>query len=176
MFREYAKKLKNAWNGKQTENEKYAAVKQFVNAPRQGRLLDIGLGGDAMLQKLSDKRLALYGVDISSADRERSIDEIALMGLTKIDELPYHDEFFDCVTTVDTTTLWEDKMAAFAEILRVLKAGGQLLCAFDFDSDSGEGTPPRTLRESARLAGFENVRVKVLRSEGSYLLIGDKPC
>ena len=67
-------------------------------------------------------------------------------------------------------------MAAFAEILRVLKAGGQLLCAFDFDSDSGEGTPPRTLRESARQAGFENVKVKVLRSEGSYLLIGDKPC
>ncbi len=176
MLLEYAKKAKSAWDRRRSADEKFAAVKRFVSAPKGGRLLDIGTGSDAMLQCLSDKGLALYGVDISAADRERSIDEIALMGLTRIEELPYHDDFFDCVTTVDTTRLWEDKKAAFREILRVLKSGGQLLCTFSFDDNNGEGTPPRMLREQARQAGFENVRVKILHSEGCYLLVGEKPC
>lgn len=156
--------------------EKYAAVRQFVKATADGRLLDIGTGSDRLLQKLNDKGLKLYGVDISSADRSRSIDEIALMGLANINELPYNDGFFDYVTTVDTPELWEDKNAALTEIIRVLKNGGQLLCAFSFDKDTGTGTPPRALRAQARQAGFENVRVKVLRGDDCYLLMGEKPC
>lgn len=176
MFLEYAVKLKNAMNRRKEENEHYAAVRQYINAPEGGKLLDIGLGSDIMLQKLSDKGLDLYGVDISAADRDRSIDEIALMGQANIEELPYFDNFFDCVTTLHTPPLWKDKKAALTEILRVLKTGGRFVCLFTFDNDTGLGTPPRALREKARQAGFENVAVKILRSEGSYLLIGEKPC
>ena len=176
MFLGYADKLKNALNRRKEENEHYAAVRQFIKAPIGGRLLDISLGSDIMLQKLSDTKISLYGVDISSADRDRSIDEIALMGQANIEELPYFDNFFDCVTTLHTPPLWEDKKAALTEILRVLKAGGRFVCLFTFDNDTGLGTPPRALREKARQAGFENVAVKILRAEGSYLLVGDKPC
>lgn len=176
MFLEYAGKLKNVLNRRNEENEHYAAVRQFINVPSGGRLLDISMGSDKMLQKLSDKQLNLYGVDISSADRNRSIDEIALMGQADIEELPYFDNFFDCVTTIDTPPLWKNKKAAFTEILRVLKAGGRFVCVFTFDSDTGLGTPPRGLREKAREAGFEKVVVKILRAVGSYLLTGDKPC
>lgn len=156
--------------------EMCAAVKHFINAPEGGRLLDIGMGGDTLLRSLGDKGLNLYGVDISSADRSRSMDELALTGQANIAELPYNDSFFDCVTSLDSSRIWEDKGEAFAEILRVLKAGGQLLCAFRFDSGNGSGTPPRAFRSQAREAGFENVKVKVLRSEGCYLLTGEKPC
>ncbi|SEK39419.1 class I SAM-dependent methyltransferase [Ruminococcus albus] len=176
MFLEYAVKLKNAMNRRKEENEHYAAVRQFINAPAGGKLLDIGLGSDVMLQKLSDKGLDLYGVDISASDRERSIDEIALMGQANIEELPYFDNFFDCVTTLHTPPLWENKTAALKEILRVLKEGGRFVCLFTFDSDTGLGTPPRSLRETVRQAGFEKVAVKILRSDGSYLLTGEKPC
>ena len=167
---------KAAWSRQKAVNEQYSAVKQYVRAPKGGRLLDIGVGGDTMLQMLGDKELALYGVDISAADRKRSIDEIALQGMASIYELPYNDSFFDCVTTVDTPDLWEDNKAAFREILRVLKSGGQILCAFSFSDDNGRGTPPRTLRAEARAAGFVNVSVKILRAEGKYLLTGEKPC
>ena len=176
MFLGYADKLKNALNRRKEENEHYAAVRQFIKAPANGRLLDISLGSDIMLQKLSDKGIGLYGVDISAADRDRNIDEIALMGQANIEELPYFDNFFDCVTTLHTPPLWENKKAALTEILRVLKAGGRFVCLFTFDNDTGLGTPPRALREKARQAGFENVTVKILRAEGSYLLVGDKPC
>lgn len=176
MFLEYAKKAKNAINRRQETNEHYAAVRQFIKAPVGGKLLDIGVGSDIMLQKLSDKGLDLYGVDISAADRNRSIDEIALMGRADIEELPYDDNDFDCVTTLHTPPLWADKKAALTEILRILKAGGRFICVFTFDSDTGLGTPPRALREKARAAGFVNVAVKILRAEGTYLLIGEKPC
>ena len=175
MLLGYAKKLRCVLNLRRAEKERYAAVRQFVKDRGRGRLLDIGMGSDEMLRALGGKGLDLYGVDISSADRERSFDEIALMGLASIEELPYNDGFFDCVTSVDTPPLWRDKAAAFAEILRVLKAGGQLVCAFEFDGETGIGTPPRAFRERARQAGFVNVSVKVLREEGGYLLVGEKP-
>ncbi len=173
MFFEY---VKNALNRRKESNEHYAAARQFIKAPIGGRLLDIGIGSDTMLQKLSDKALDLYGIDISPSDRSRSIDEIALMGQADIEELPYFDNFFDCVTTLYTPPLWKDKKAALCEILRVLKTEGRFVCVFTFDSDTGLGTPPRDLREKARAAGFRNVAVKILRTEGSYLLTGDKPC
>ena len=97
------------------------------------------------------------------------------MGMASIEELPYNDGFFDCVTSVDTPPLWQDKAAAFAEILRVLRSGGQLVCAFEFDGETGAGTPPRALRAQARKAGLVNVSVKVLREDGGYLLVGEKP-
>lgn len=172
----FAADMKNKLNRKKSDSEMCAAVGRFLRAPEGGRLLDIGVGSDALLRRLGDKGLNLYGVDISAADRERSMDELALTGKANITELPYNDSFFHCVTTLDTPQLWEDKRAALAEILRILKEGGQLLCAFRFDNGSGIGTPPRSLRAQARAAGFENVRVKVLRNEGCYLLMGDKPC
>lgn len=176
MFNDYLNHLKAVHMNKQAVTEQYSVIRRFLKAPKDGRLLDIGTGSDELLQKLSDKGLDLYGVDISAADRERSIDEIALMGLTSIEELPYHGGFFDCVTTLHTPKLWEDKKKAFSEILRVLKPGGQLLCVFTFDSASGVGTPPRNFRAQAREAGFTDVTVKVMRTEGAYLLIGEKPC
>lgn len=175
MLLEYAKRLKNTLSVRRAEKERYAAVRQFVKERGRGRLLDIGVGSDEMLRMLGGKGLDLYGVDISSADRERSIDEIALMGMASIEELPYNDGFFDCVTSVDTPPLWQDKAAAFAEILRVLRSGGQLVCAFEFDDETGAGTPPRAFRAQARKAGLVNVSVKVLREEGGYLLVGEKP-
>lgn len=176
MFNDHIEHLKAVHMNKQAIAEQYTVIRRFMKTPKGGRLLDIGTGSDELLQKLSDKGLDLYGVDISAADRERSIDEIALMGLTSIEELPYHDGFFDCVTTLHTPKLWEDKKAAFTEILRVLKPGGQFLCVFSFDSDNGRGTPPRNFRAQARDAGFTDVKVKVLRTEDTYLLIGEKPC
>lgn len=161
---------------RRADAEMCAAIRQFISASGGGRLLDIGMGSDTLLRSLGEKGLNLYGVDISSADRDRSMDELALTGQADIADLPYNDSFFDCVTTLDTPRIWEDRRTAFAEILRVLKAGGQLLCAFKFDSENGSGTPPRALRAQAREAGFERVKVKVLRTEGCYLLVGEKPC
>lgn len=175
MFYDFSA-LKDRYRQHDVRTEIYSAVRRFLKAPKDGKLLDIGTGSDELLQKLSNMGLNLYGVDISAADRERSIDEIALMGMTCIEDLPYNDDFFDCVVTLDTPVLWEDKKAAFAEILRVLKAGGQFLCVFSFDDRSGKGTPPRNFRAQARDAGFANVTVKVMKNEGMYLLTGDKPC
>lgn len=176
MLLKYAKTAKAVLDRRRIEKEKFAAVKKFLKVPAGGRLLDISTGSDAVLQALSDSGLQLYGVDISSADRKRSIDEIALQGKASIYELPYNECFFNCVTTLDTPDLWEDNKAALTEILRVLKEGGQLLCVFTFSDDNGSGTPPRTLREEARAAGFAEVRVKLLPTEGCYLLTGKKIC
>ena len=90
--------------------------------------------------------------------------------------LPFEEGVFDLVTAFETVYFWPDIEECFRGVRRTLKAGGRFVCLFTFDNDTGLGTPPRALREKARQAGFENVAVKILRAEGSYLLIGDKPC
>lgn len=153
---------------KQRENELYFAVKKFIKCGEGGRLLDLNFGGDRLLGSISELGLNLYGVDISDSEHERTIDEIALNGRASINELPYNDEFFDTVTTVDTLCGWSGERG-FSEILRVLKHGGQLLCSFH-----AVGITPQQARSLARRAGFVNVTVKVLRAEDCYLLIGEK--
>ena len=172
----FTDKIIKAIYARSVREEQFAAIQQFIKAPEGGKLLDIGTGNDRLLLKLKDSGLKLYAVDITPPDRPRTMDEISLIGYSSIEEIFYPDDFFDCVTTIDTPELWEDKMTALTEIKRVMKAGTQFICVFGFDSKTGEGTPPRTLRAQARKAGFVNVSVKILRAEGRYLLTGEKPC
>lgn len=153
---------------KERDKELYYAAKRFIRAREGGRLLDLNFGGDRLLSSLTELGLDLYGIDISDSDHERTIDELALNGRASINELPYNDDFFNAVTTVDTLSEWYG-INGFKEILRVLKSGGELICSF-----YAYGFTPQQARSLARKAGFKDVTVKVLKSENCYLLIGKK--
>jgi len=79
-------------------------------------------------------QLKYYGIDISETMLAQARQQHAALithGMASFTlgngrELPYDDDFFDKVFTVNTLYFWEEPFALLAEIKRVLKPGGRL--------------------------------------------------
>lgn len=106
--------------------------------PRPGeRILEIGFGGGGGLELLRarcpDARLA--GAEISTSmlagARRRFRRALAAEALelceASVASLPWPDERFDGVYTVNTIYFWPDVRAGLREILRVLRPAGRLI-------------------------------------------------
>jgi ubiquinone/menaquinone biosynthesis C-methylase UbiE len=100
-------------------------------------VLDIGFGGGITIEKMVKliDTGKVYGVDFSQPMVEqaqqkfkRSID----LGKVSIEfadvkQLPFDDNKFDKICTVNTIYFWEDPLVGLMEIKRVLKSGGRLV-------------------------------------------------
>lgn len=120
-------------------------VNQRLNAqvidvldPRPGeRILEIGFGGGVGLSLLQarcpDARLA--GVEISTAMLARArrrfrgaLDAGALeLREASVERLPWPDDTFDGVYSINTIYFWPDAMSGLRELLRVLRPSGRLV-------------------------------------------------
>jgi SAM-dependent methyltransferase len=99
-------------------------------------VLDIGCGGGRTIQKLAvlASEGTVFGIDYSKASVAASrltnadaIDEGRVhVDLASVAALPFADRTFDVITAVETHYYWPDLSANLAEVLRVLKPGGQL--------------------------------------------------
>lgn len=91
--------------------------------PPQGQALDVGCGTGAMLQILGQSYQA-HGLDVSQEAldycRSRGLDAVTL---GSAESLPYAENSFDLVVTLDTLEHVEDHVAAAREIARVLRPG-----------------------------------------------------
>lgn len=172
--------------------EHYRAVGKFVCRDSGAKILDIGFGNGYMLSRLSKKLDAkLYGVDISADMLEKATDKnIDAVTLNKmmlqqasVTDLPYNDGFFDTVYTINTIYFWGDITKAFDEIRRVLKNGGNFICTFYSKAwldklpycDTGfDKFTPSQVRSLARENGFHNVKVKILKENAAFCLVGEK--
>jgi len=102
----------------------------------QDTVLEIGPGNGGYAPYLLSRAAGLryYGVDISDTmvraaqemNSELVAEGIAHFTLVNGIELPYADQFFDKVYTVNTLYFWEDPQLQLREIYRVLQAGGRL--------------------------------------------------
>jgi SAM-dependent methyltransferase len=98
-------------------------------------ILDIGCGPGTTLKELAGFG-AVYGVDVSKAAvdycHERGLDSVTLGDASA---LPYRDERFDLVISIDVLEHVDDDMSALAETYRVCRRGGTLIAtvpAFNF--------------------------------------------
>lgn len=99
-------------------------------------VLEIGPGNGGYVPYLLSRaaQLRYYGIDVSDTMiREAQQINAALVAtgtahftLGDGQKLPYADQFFDKVFTVNTLYFWEDPQAQLQEIRRVLKPGGRL--------------------------------------------------
>ena len=119
------------WN----ENANLLAQKvlDFIPDDFQGRLLDVPVGTAIFT---SGKYLRMHGAQIVGLDYSDEMIAIAVLrkeaeGIANLSlrqgdvgELPYADDFFDCVLSMNGFQAFPDKEKAFAEIFRVLKPGG----------------------------------------------------
>ena len=104
-------------------------------------VLDIGCGGGMTLHRLSSsiKTGHLYGVDYSETSVEESralnASDIANGKMTienaSVEALPFEDETFDKIITVESFYFWPDAVKDLEEVCRVLKKNGVFLLTAD---------------------------------------------
>lgn len=106
------------------------------------RLLDIACGSGYAAELAADRGAVVTGVDIVPAlleiARERTPDGTFVQG--EMDALPFADEEFDVVTSVNGFQFALDPATAFAEAARVLVPGGRLAAATFAEPERNEGT------------------------------------
>jgi ubiquinone/menaquinone biosynthesis C-methylase UbiE len=104
------------------------------------RVLEIGFGGAALLEKLSAEASpgSVAGVELSdemlAAAAGRLRNQIAAGGVVlkrgSVEALPFPDGQFDKACTVNTTYFWPDLVLGLAEVRRVLRPGGRVVIGF----------------------------------------------
>ncbi|MCO6430268.1 MAG: methyltransferase domain-containing protein [Deltaproteobacteria bacterium] len=101
-------------------------VKLIERHSQGGKILDVGVGTGRLLSRLSSG-YEKFGVDISSAYLGLAAKQGINVCKAFVEELPYHDNFFDTVVTTDVLEHVLDLNTAVKEILRVLKPSGILI-------------------------------------------------
>ena len=112
---------------------------------RSDRVLEIGFGGGALLEKIVQKAPEGFvaGIDLSDemvANSKSRFREMIKTGRLKIlkgtvETLPFPDSHFHKVCTVNTVYFWSDLGKCFGELYRVMKPGGYLTLGYTADTD-----------------------------------------
>ena len=109
------------------------------------RILDIGCGGGMTVKRLHDKYpgAEITGVDYSETSIEKSIElnkKEADNGVLKfvhasVEALPFEDNYFDKIITVESFYFWPDPQENLKEVYRILNNDGTFaLIAEVYDS------------------------------------------
>lgn len=170
----------------------YLKVVDEVRLSGGEKLLDIGYGNGYLLQKLYKKAKAeLYGIDISedmktqAENRCKNAKSDGRLFLRAGDccDLPYDDEMFSAVTSVNTVYFWSDTVKGLSEIRRTLKTGGsfynivytkEFLDKFSYTKKGFRKFSPEELTELGRKSGFDNIEVSDIIKGKSFAVIYTK--
>jgi len=110
-------------------NTRHEIVKSIL--PSGEKLLDIGCwtGDSTISYGALEKFREVYGVEISEGAIEQAKNKGIEVSICDIsyDNLPYPDDYFDCVTFIDVIEHIIDPYPIMAEIKRVLRDGGVLI-------------------------------------------------
>lgn len=144
------------WFSYQEPHELAIALAEEMRARGMRRVLDVGCGGGRHLLYLAKQGFVVYGTDRSAAglaiSRERLEKEGLEATLRRCDmtEVPFSDEFFDAVLSVQVLhhNRLENVEKAVGEIRRALKGGGLFFANFcgkgDYKEGKGEKIEPGT--------------------------------
>ena len=117
------------------ESEKITMAMINENLKIGGKILDVGCGDGRLLKQLND--IDRFGLDISS-DYLRSLStENITLCLSRVEDMPYKDNYFDIITCTDVLEHVEDFNEALRNIVRVLKPGGLLLIRVPYREELG---------------------------------------
>ena len=165
-----------------------------IPADFSGSLLEVPVGTGVLTMPLyaSLPEAGITCLDYSEDMMENAKKRAAAMGMSNVafvqgdvGELPFADESFDIVLSLNGFHAFPDKEAAFRETRRVLKPGGVFCGCFYIAGEFGRTdwfvkhmyvpngffTPPFETKDSlaARLRGlYAQVQVHAVRSEGIF--------
>lgn len=154
--------------------------------------LDIGCGGGVNVKrmlKLAPQGTAA-GIDISEEcvvqSKRKNLAQLGRRCTIKLgsaDAIPFEDNSFDVATAFETVYFWPDIPKAFAEVLRVLKAGGSFLVVCEMGDPSSKWGDwvenmtiytPEQLKAYMQAAGFEQIEIDY-PNRSKLCVCGKKP-
>jgi len=106
-------------------------ISEFLSARKPNKILEVGCGDGAMLRLLVAKGFDARGVDASSSGIERCKTaglQAQCLDLS-VDGLPFADDEFDAVLSLETFEHLMNPYYALQEIRRVLLPGGRFVCS-----------------------------------------------
>lgn len=163
-----------------------------------GNILDIGFGGGAALKNLEDRfpKTTLYGIDVSETavdaatdyNRDAVIEGRMRLRQGEVSDLPYGDDMFSLILSVESYFFWPDFAEDVRGIARILKSGGSLLIAGE--SYQRDDIPayeqkvadrfdlrlktPDEFKAAYEAAGLKNVDVRIDAEKGWICAQGTK--
>lgn len=100
----------------------------FIPIDEMDDVLDIGCGGGMTLRRISERTKGrLCGIDYSPESVKKSremVGDRARISHCSVEDMPYDDDSFDRIVTVESFYFWPDHKNNLKEVRRVLKSGG----------------------------------------------------
>lgn len=170
----------------------YKRAVSLINLQSNENILDIGYGNGHLLEMIYRKNpVNMYGIDISSdakdmaTKKNKKADSVGQLHLKVGDccDLPYEDDMFAAVTSINTVYFWTDTVKGLSEIRRTLKKGKsfynivytkEYLNTIKYTQIGYKKFEPEELIEYGKQAGFGSIELKEIISGKSYVVIYTK--
>lgn len=148
-------------------------VLSLLDLKPQERVLEIGSGSGADLRRVRRTVAYAAGVDHSETmvhqARHRNLWDVHTgaveVKLGTAERLPFPQQSFDAVFSINVAQFWRDPAACIREAARVLRPGGRLVIAVQpRNPGATRGTTERTgeaLLAAMRGAGLQHVRLEI---------------
>ena len=170
----------------------YRAMAGELDLQPDDELLDVGCGSAGMLVEHASPLLFVAGIDASEIQvgraRERLAERIAAgtaeIVLGDATALPWDDERFSAVTSINALKFFPDPTAALREMYRVLRPGGRLVITMGEAEEAPKGSTEGMMDAWGQWqwsdaatqglledAGFTDVAVSVLPVFSKALLV-----
>lgn len=166
----------------------YKSVVNEITADATSNILDVGYGNGYLLSKLYKKfKCSLYGIEVSSDaeklayNRNKMAIKAGKLKLIQADccNMPFQDEEFDFVTTVNTVYFWHNAEKGLAEIHRVLKSGGifynavykkEWLQKFSYTKEGFKFFTEEDFIFLGKKVGFTEVKIQEIKRGKNFLV------
>ena len=170
----------------------YKSVVNEITADSSSAILDVGYGNGYLLNNLYKKcSCNLYGIEVSTdaeklaSKRNKKGIKTQKIKLFQADccKMPFEEEAFDCVTTVNTIYFWEDTAKGLSEIHRVLKNGGKFYNAvyakewlqkLSYTKEGFKFFKKEDYICLGKEVGFTEVEIKEISKDKSFLVVFTK--
>ncbi len=173
---------------------------EFMNIAEHDWILDVGCGGGAALSRLSRQIHFghFVGVDYSSVSVKlaRKLNDADIQSgkmeivEASVEKLPFADNQFDKIVTVESFYFWPDPAENLKEVFRTLKGGGRFFLTLGIYRSENMSEEAKQSMETYHLyvptidelqdmlkkAGFTDVQSHTLQGEDWLCMEGTKPC
>lgn len=142
------------------ESSTAALIRKFFKKDTKYKLLDVGVGLGRLLDKFPEQER--YGMDISMEYLLRTKQKGIDVCMSKLEEIPYRDEYFDAVITTDVLEHVLDLNKAIEAILKVLKSNGLLFVRVPYRENLSGYLKPDYPYELVHLRNFDESSLVLL--------------